>query len=66
MTERGDQGPLSGHALRGERRLLPLHGVDRVMGGMSRRESDLEATVGIEPTIRVLQTRALPLGYVAV
>jgi hypothetical protein len=25
----------------------------------------LEATVGIEPTIRVLQTRALPLGYVA-
>jgi hypothetical protein len=24
-----------------------------------------EATVGIEPTIRVLQTRALPLGYVA-
>ena len=25
----------------------------------------MEATVGIEPTIRVLQTRALPLGYVA-
>ena len=25
----------------------------------------LEATVGIEPTVRVLQTRALPLGYVA-
>ena len=29
------------------------------------RDTTLEATVGIEPTIRVLQTRALPLGYVA-
>jgi hypothetical protein len=26
----------------------------------------LEATVGIEPTMKVLQTSALPLGYVAV
>jgi hypothetical protein len=26
----------------------------------------LEATLGIEPRIRVLQTRALPLGYVAI
>ena len=26
---------------------------------------DLEATAGIEPAIRVLQTPALPLGYVA-
>jgi hypothetical protein len=25
-----------------------------------------EATVGIEPTMEVLQTSALPLGYVAV
>jgi hypothetical protein len=25
----------------------------------------LEATVGIEPTMKVLQTSALPLGYVA-
>jgi hypothetical protein len=25
----------------------------------------LEATVGIEPTMEVLQTSALPLGYVA-
>ena len=25
----------------------------------------LEATIGFEPMIRVLQTRALPLGYVA-
>ena len=28
--------------------------------------SYLEATIGFEPMIRVLQTRALPLGYVAV
>ena len=27
--------------------------------------SYLEATIGFEPMIRVLQTRALPLGYVA-
>ena len=34
--------------------------------GLSQEEWErLEATVGIEPTIRVLQTRALPLGYVA-
>jgi hypothetical protein len=26
----------------------------------------MEATVGIEPTMKVLQTSALPLGYVAV
>ena len=26
----------------------------------------LEATIGFEPMIRVLQTRALPLGYVAI
>ena len=26
----------------------------------------LEATPGIEPGIRVLQTRALPLGYIAI
>src|SRR5262245_1449854 len=26
----------------------------------------IEATVGIEPTIRVLQTHALPLGHVAI
>ena len=26
----------------------------------------IEATVGIEPTIKVLQTSALPLGYVAI
>ena len=26
----------------------------------------LEVTVGIEPTLRVLQTRALPLGYVTI
>ncbi len=26
----------------------------------------VEATVGIEPTIRVLQTPALPLGHVAI
>jgi hypothetical protein len=26
----------------------------------------VEATVGFEPTIEVLQTSALPLGYVAV
>ena len=25
-----------------------------------------EATIGFEPMIRVLQTRALPLGYVAI
>jgi hypothetical protein len=25
----------------------------------------MEATVGIEPTMKVLQTSALPLGYVA-
>ena len=26
----------------------------------------MEATTGFEPVIRVLQTRALPLGYVAI
>ena len=26
---------------------------------------DLEATAGVEPAIKVLQTSALPLGYVA-
>lgn len=26
----------------------------------------IEATTGFEPVIRVLQTRALPLGYVAI
>ena len=26
----------------------------------------LEATIGFEPMMRVLQTRALPLGYVAI
>ena len=29
------------------------------------RGHDMEATPGFEPGIRVLQTRALPLGYVA-
>ena len=62
----GEESALSGDALGGERCLLPPHGIDRVIGGISRGGSDLEATVGIEPTIRVLQTRALPLGYVAV
>ena len=28
-------------------------------------DSELKATPGIEPGIKVLQTRALPLGYVA-
>ena len=28
--------------------------------------SDIEASDGFEPTIRVLQTHALPLGYVAI
>ena len=28
-------------------------------------DSELKATPGIEPGIRVLQTRALPLGHVA-
>lgn len=28
--------------------------------------SEREATAGFEPAIRVLQTRALPLGYVAI
>ena len=31
----------------------------------SRFLDGLEATPGLEPGIRVLQTRALPLGYVA-
>ena len=29
-------------------------------------DSELKATPGIEPGIKVLQTRALPLGYVAI
>ncbi len=38
--------------------------------GLGHRHADedtrgLEATVGIEPTMKVLQTSALPLGYVA-
>ena len=32
---------------------------------VSRRASPLEATPGFEPGIKVLQTSALPLGYVA-
>ena len=31
-----------------------------------RTDSLLEATPGFEPGIRVLQTRALPLGYIAI
>ena len=31
-----------------------------------RTDTSLEATPGFEPGIRVLQTRALPLGYVAI
>ena len=30
------------------------------------KESGWEATTGFEPVIRVLQTHALPLGYVAI
>ena len=33
--------------------------------GFVPREYNFEATVGIEPTVRVLQTHALPLGDVA-
>jgi hypothetical protein len=35
--------------------------------GLFRKETTLEqkATAGFEPAIRVLQTPALPLGYVA-
>ena len=31
-----------------------------------RTDTSLEATPGFEPGIRVLQTRALPLGYIAI
>ena len=31
-----------------------------------RFEGSFEATIGFEPMIRVLQTRALPLGHVAI
>ena len=34
-------------------------------GGDESEESALEATAGIEPAMKVLQTSALPLGYVA-
>jgi hypothetical protein len=37
----------------------------RENGPWGRFERGLEATVGIEPTMEVLQTSALPLGYVA-
>ena len=43
-------------------------GVERSKKGTKkppRLLDGLEATPGLEPGIRVLQTRALPLGYVA-
>jgi hypothetical protein len=33
--------------------------------GSTLGQEEREATTGFEPVIRVLQTRALPLGYVA-
>lgn len=37
----------------------------RAAAAMVQQREGLEATAGIEPAIRVLQTPALPLGYVA-
>ena len=39
--------------------------MDEFKKGTIFRWSLVEATAGIEPAIRVLQTHALPLGYVA-
>jgi hypothetical protein len=56
----------------GEHSTRPLCqiGVGACVHGLGHRHAvripGMEATVGIEPTIRVLQTRALPLGYVAI
>ena len=40
--------------------------IDFVSILLVRTEMSLEETPGFEPGIRVLQTRALPLGYIAI
>ena len=39
--------------------------VCEVCNSLSKRSLELEARVGIEPTMQLLQSRALPLGYPA-
>ena len=70
-VDAGIVGTRSVRGAAGEHSTCPLRQVGvcaRVHGvghGHAERIPGVEATVGIEPTVRVLQTRALPLGYVA-
>ena len=44
---------------------MTIHKRNRNEKGLSKQSSSLEATPGFEPGMKVLQTSALPLGYVA-
>ena len=60
------QGDCSADAVKGAQQSCILDAVLIAKKKAPRSEGFSEATIGFEPMIRVLQTRALPLGHVAI